>query len=66
MTHAEIQPDADCPGYLRPDRYRHRPWQPTRGWRCDTCGEHFKRSEITGEIRAMRAVPRNHEEKRDD
>ena len=43
MTHAAIEPGLQCPGYLRADRYRHRPGEPTHAWRCTVCGQRFIR-----------------------
>ena len=43
MTHAAIEPGLQCPGYLRADRYRHRPGEPTHTWRCTVCGQRFIR-----------------------
>ena len=43
MTHREIDPGLDCPGYLRADRFRHEPDAPTHAWFCSVCCERFTR-----------------------
>lgn len=41
MTHAQIEPGLGCPGWLKPDRFRHHRNAPSHAWRCSVCRQHF-------------------------
>lgn len=55
MKHSDFQPQLNCPGFVKPDRYRHESGEQTRKWYCTVCHTHFLGT--VGRIAPTQSVP---------